>query len=192
MSFNRETNIQLNFRSIYTDPSRYLSCIDFLILSYRLIFSSLGELSTHKSFDRNLIHGFVTIQIRHEPEFEMTFDDESVPSIEVDIESTMLTNPSLRRKQLRKTPNSRVSSDAHSYTSSRLSTIATSAYTKLRELKRRRASAKKGRNSSDISKYFLILSIRSFFSLAAHEDISENDLQDMLNVRPYPLILLVY
>lgn len=158
MSLNRETNIQLNFQSIYTDCSRYFSYVDFLILFHRLIFSSLGELSTHKSFDRNLIHGFVNIQIRHEPEFEMTFDDESSPSMEMDIESSMLTNPSLRRRQLRKSANSRVSSDASSYTPSRLSAIATSAYTKLRELKRRRASAKKGRNSSDLSKYFLMLS----------------------------------
>lgn len=129
MSFNRETNIQLNFRSIYTD------------------LSPLGELSTHKSFDRNLIHGFVTIQIRHEPEFEMTFDDESSPTIEIDAETTMLTHPGLRRRQVRKAVHTRASSDG-----SRLSAIASSAYTKFRELKRRRASAKKGRNSSDLSK----------------------------------------
>lgn len=34
------------------------------------------ELSTHKGYDDNLAHGFVTINIKHKPEIEMGFNDQ--------------------------------------------------------------------------------------------------------------------
>lgn len=136
-----------------------------------MFFSKLTELSTHKGYDRNLIHGYVTIQIRHEPEYEMTFnEDSSVPcdttsDTNMHSDGNISSQPVLRRRQIQKRNIAQTSSpsrlsklDHSTYTSSRLSTIATSAYTKLRELKRRR-SAKKARNSADFSTMFFSLQL---------------------------------
>ncbi|CAF3546872.1 unnamed protein product [Rotaria sordida] len=64
MSYKRETQTTLNFRSPYSESSS---------LSASLTDSEskkLLELATHKGYDDNLAHGFVTINIEHQPEIE--------------------------------------------------------------------------------------------------------------------------
>ncbi|CAF2649326.1 unnamed protein product [Rotaria sp. Silwood2] len=55
MSYKRETQMMLNFRSPYSDISSFKKRL---------------ELTTHKAYDDNLAHGFVTVNIRHKPEIE--------------------------------------------------------------------------------------------------------------------------
>lgn len=42
-------------------------------MSYR---KHLAELSRHKRYDDNMAHGFVTINVRHEPDIEKNFNYE--------------------------------------------------------------------------------------------------------------------
>ncbi|CAF1651896.1 unnamed protein product, partial [Adineta ricciae] len=64
MSFKRETQMTLNFRSPISPKSN--------IEAYRKDpkRQKLSELTTHKKYDDHMAHGFVTIRIRHEPEIE--------------------------------------------------------------------------------------------------------------------------
>jgi len=64
MSFKRETQMTLNFRSAFS-PKPNLN--DALIDSES---KKRLELSSHKGYDDNMAHGFVTINIRHQPDIQ--------------------------------------------------------------------------------------------------------------------------
>ncbi|CAF4468111.1 unnamed protein product [Rotaria socialis] len=55
LSYKRETQMTLNFRSAY---------------SVKPNFKKRVELSTHKGYDDNLAHGFVTVNVKHRPAIE--------------------------------------------------------------------------------------------------------------------------
>ncbi|CAF3640251.1 unnamed protein product [Adineta steineri] len=55
MSYKRETQVTLNFRSAYSPKPNFKKRL---------------ELSSHKGYDENLANGFITINIKHKPEIE--------------------------------------------------------------------------------------------------------------------------
>ena len=54
----------------------------FSIFYYR---KKLAELSTHKRYDDNMAHGFVTINIRHEPEIEKKLNQTTIHNEQLSI-----------------------------------------------------------------------------------------------------------
>lgn len=64
MSYKRETQMTLNFRSPYSPRSNLSAYLTENESKKRI------ELSTHKGYDDDLAHGFVTINVKHRPEIE--------------------------------------------------------------------------------------------------------------------------
>ncbi|UJR28537.1 hypothetical protein I4U23_009773 [Adineta vaga] len=64
MSYKRETQMTLNFRSAYSPKPNLNASLTDSESKKRM------ELSTHKGYDENLANGFVTINIKHRPEIE--------------------------------------------------------------------------------------------------------------------------
>ncbi|CAF1574677.1 unnamed protein product [Adineta steineri] len=71
MSFKRETQMTLNFQSPNTKQSNLKDYVKDPIRK------NLIELSKHKNYDDNMAHGFVTVNIRHEPKIEKKLNHES-------------------------------------------------------------------------------------------------------------------
>ena len=75
MSLNRETQMTLNFRSIYSDnrvDSEKYFVFHMKLSNPNCSFSSkLAELSRHKGYDGDMTHGFVTFNIRYEPDMDI-------------------------------------------------------------------------------------------------------------------------
>jgi len=68
-------DLHFSYRFAYlTDTERYFSVkyeFRLIINSFRFMFSKKRiELSTHKGYDDDLAHGFVTINVKHRPEIE--------------------------------------------------------------------------------------------------------------------------
>ncbi len=81
MSFKRETQMTLNFQSVYsdsrTDSARYfIIFFDKIIVYLRYFCRKLAELSTHKNYDKDMVHGFVTINVKHRPEIEINVNQD--------------------------------------------------------------------------------------------------------------------
>ncbi|CAF2160450.1 unnamed protein product [Rotaria magnacalcarata] len=68
MSFKRETSMTLNFQSAYTSKPNLKS------IQTNSKSKKLAELSTHRGYDDNMAHGFVTIDMKHEPTTEKKLD----------------------------------------------------------------------------------------------------------------------
>ncbi|UJR20987.1 hypothetical protein I4U23_024089 [Adineta vaga] len=89
MSFKRETQMTLNFRSANSSKSN--------IDAYRKdpACKKLAELTTHKNFDDQMAHGFVTLEIRHEPEIENIPNHELKREDPITIETITVHNEQL-------------------------------------------------------------------------------------------------
>ena len=79
-----ETAIEKILPSIYSLETRSPLT---RILSNR---QKLAELTTHKKYDDHMAHGFVTLEIRHEPEIESTLNQEAKDDQPVSIETVFV------------------------------------------------------------------------------------------------------
>ncbi|CAF4910246.1 unnamed protein product [Rotaria sp. Silwood1] len=70
MSFKRETQMVLYFRSPYSENSSLNASLTDSESNQRL------ELSKHKGYDDNLTHGCVTVNIKHQPEIEANLNSQ--------------------------------------------------------------------------------------------------------------------
>ncbi|CAF1056013.1 unnamed protein product [Rotaria sordida] len=70
MSFKHETEMTLNFRPAYISKSN----LKFIRTNSKS--KNLTELSTHRGYDDNLAHGFVTIHVKHRPTIEIKLNQE--------------------------------------------------------------------------------------------------------------------
>ncbi|CAF3407165.1 unnamed protein product [Rotaria sp. Silwood1] len=70
MSFKRETETTLNFRPTYSSKS------NLKLIQTNSKSQKLAELRTHRGYDDNMAHGFVTINFQHQPEIETKLNQE--------------------------------------------------------------------------------------------------------------------
>ncbi|CAF0942922.1 unnamed protein product [Rotaria sordida] len=70
MSFKHETEMTLNFRPAYISKSN----LKFIRTNSKS--KNLTELSTHRGYDDNMAHGFVTIHVKHRPTIEIKLNQE--------------------------------------------------------------------------------------------------------------------
>ena len=88
----------LNFRSIYSDhladSERFFRSHGILSSEFAFFSSKLAELSRHKGYDDDMTHGFVTINIRYQPDTDN--QDRSNPSTSSNEKDDEHDTPSLK------------------------------------------------------------------------------------------------
>ncbi|CAF2410288.1 unnamed protein product [Rotaria sp. Silwood2] len=89
MSFKRETEMTLNFRPAFSSKPN---------------FKKLAELITHRGYDDNMAHGFVTINFKHQSDIEIKLNQEEKKELVIEKDDKQKQEHSISNNEEHKLP----------------------------------------------------------------------------------------